>query len=484
MGLVRSIARNSLSMGMVQVAGQLSTFILSIFLTNYLPDQYGIYTYAFSLSALIFILADFGLGFQMVVEVAPDHSRASQHLTNTIFLRGILGAISFVATVLIVLIGNPPPEVSFAIIIIAMATAFNWITMTFNSILTAFEQMHYVLYTNLVERIFTVSVAIALLTLGFGLEVIVMVVLVGSIINVILSYLVSKRYVCVPARGVNIRMALQQLKRAVPYALSGLLQSSLYSLNAVLIWNIIMWNGGSITDAVASNGFYTLAFNLVIVLVSVPTVLMNALLPVISRLYQTSTDLTRLTQQKTMKYMFTLGIPIAVGGIFLAPDIILLFYPETFLPSANVFRALIPTVAISFFGVGIGSVLASAGLIRLSTIATGVGALVNVSLCFTLIPYFREVGAAVAFTLGFFSISMMAFYFLSTRVFRVNLADILLKPLVAVAGMALVLFVLPGLGLFPAMAIGAVTYFFLLFALRTIDEEDRKILVRILNREA
>jgi O-antigen/teichoic acid export membrane protein len=471
-------------MGMVQVAGQLSTFILSIFLTNYLPDQYGIYTYAFSLSALIFILADFGLGFQMVVEVAPDHSRASQHLTNTIFLRGILGAISFVATVLIVLIGNPPPEVSFAIIIIAMATAFNWITMTFNSILTAFEQMHYVLYTNLVERIFTVSVAIALLTLGFGLEVIVMVVLVGSIINVILSYLVSKRYVCVPARGVNIRMALQQLKRAVPYALSGLLQSSLYSLNAVLIWNIIMWNGGSITDAVASNGFYTLAFNLVIVLVSVPTVLMNALLPVISRLYQTSTDLTRLTQQKTMKYMFTLGIPIAVGGIFLAPDIILLFYPETFLPSANVFRALIPTVAISFFGVGIGSVLASAGLIRLSTIATGVGALVNVSLCFTLIPYFREVGAAVAFTLGFFSISMMAFYFLSTRVFRVNLADILLKPLVAVAGMALVLFVLPGLGLFPAMAIGAVTYFFLLFALRTIDEEDRKILVRILNREA
>ena len=471
-------------MGMVQVAGQLSTFILSIFLTNYLPDQYGIYTYAFSLSALIFILADFGLGFQMVVEVAPDHSRASQHLTNTIFLRGILGAISFVATVLIVLIGNPPPEVSFAIIIIAMATAFNWITMTFNSILTAFEQMHYVLYTNLVERIFTVSVAIALLTLGFGLEVIVMVVLVGSIINVILSYLVSKRYVCVPARGVNIRMALQQLKRAVPYALSGLLQSSLYSLNAVLIWNIIMWNGGSITDAVASNGFYTLAFNLVIVLVSVPTVLMNALLPVISRLYQTSTDLTRLTQQKTMKYMFTLGIPIAVGGIFLAPDIILLFYPETFLPSANLFRALIPTVAISFFGVGIGSVLASAGLIRLSTIATGVGALVNVSLCFTLIPYFREVGAAVAFTLGFFSISMMAFYFLSTRVFRVNLADILLKPLVAVAGMALVLFVLPGLGLFPAMAIGAVTYFFLLFALRTIDEEDRKILVRILNREA
>lgn len=484
MGLVRNIARNSLAMGAVQVAGQLSTFVLSIFLTNYLPDQYGVYTYAYSLAALVFILADFGLGFQMVVEVAPDHSRASQHLTNTIFLRGVLGAISLAVTFIIIAVDQPPAEVTFAILIIAIATAFNWLTMTFNSILTAFEQMHYVLYTNLVERFFTVSAAIVMLVLGFGLEAVVLVVLAGSIINAALSYLVSKRYVCVPAKRVDVRGSVRQFRRAVPYAMSGLLQSSLYSLNAVLIWQIIMWSGGPLSDAVTSNGYYTLAFNMVVVLVSVPTVLMNALLPVISRLYRTSTDLARLTQQKTMKYMFALGLPIAVGGVFLAPDIILLFYPASFLPSAEVFRILIPTVAISFFGVGIGSVLASAGLIRLSTVATGLGAGVNVALCLALIPLWGERGAAVAFTLGFLTISAAACYYMATRVFKVNLTDILLKPTVAVAGMALALYVLPDLGLFPSMGVGMVVYFVLLFALRAIDKEDREILVRILNKEA
>ena len=170
--------------------------------------------------------------------------------------------------------------------------------LTFNSILTAFESMHYVMYTNLVERLFTVSMAIVMLLLGFGLEVIVMVVLVGSILNVVLSYLVTTRYVCVPARRVDIRGAISQFKRATPYATAGLLQTSLYSLNAVLVWQIILRVGGTVQEASEATGYYNLAFNMVVVLVSVPTVLMNALLPVISRLYHTSTDLAKLTQQK------------------------------------------------------------------------------------------------------------------------------------------------------------------------------------------
>ena len=484
MGLVRNVARNSLALGTVQVAGQISTFILSIFLASHLPDQYGTYTYAFSLSALVFILADFGLGFQMVVEVAPDHRKASQHLTNTIFLRGVLGAASLLVMVAIVAIDRPPETVTFAILIIGLSTAFNWITMTFNSILTAFESMHYVMYTNLVERLFTVSMAIVMLLLGFGLEVIVMVVLVGSILNVVLSYLVTTRYVCVPARRVDIRGAISQFKRATPYATAGLLQTSLYSLNAVLVWRIILRVGGTVQEASEATGYYNLAFNMVVVLVSVPTVLMNALLPVISRLYHTSTDLAKLTQQKTMKYMFALGLPITVGGMFLAQDIILLFYPEMFIPSAAVFRVLIISVALSFFGVGIGSVLASASLIRLNTLAAGAGALVNVLLCLALIPLFSEVGAAIAFTAAFFSITATALYFMSTRVFKVNLTDILLKPLVAASGMALVLLIFPDLGLFPSIGLGAVVYFALLFAVRALDKEDRDILVRILNKEA
>lgn len=180
MGLVRNVAKNTLAMGSVQILSQISTFILSIFLARYLGSQnYGTYTLAFSLATLIFIIADFNLGFQMVVEVAPNKEIAPQRLINTLLLRVILGGVALLVTLVVVLVGNQPAEVSYAIIIIALATAFNWLYQAFAAMYTTFEKMHLVLYTSIVERSFTVTTAIVLIVLGFGLEAVVLVVLAG-----------------------------------------------------------------------------------------------------------------------------------------------------------------------------------------------------------------------------------------------------------------------------------------------------------------
>jgi len=484
MGLVRSVAKNTLAMGSAQFASQISTFILSIFLQYYLSNEYGVYSYAFSLASLIFILSDFGLGFQMVVKVAPRLEIAPRYLTNTILLRGILGSIGMLITLAVVLVSGLPAYVSWAIMIIALATAFNWISMTFTSMMTAFEKMHYVLYTSLVERCFTVAVAIGMLMLGYGLGTVVMVVLTGSVLYMALSFVVTSRYVVKPARRPSLKEAREQLRTGVPFALTGVMQTSMYSLNAVLIWNLIMWFNGSTELAAHDTAVYNLGFNLVVALIAVPTILISALMPVISRLYQTSTDLTRLTQQKVMKYMFTLGLPITVGGILLAEKIITLLYAPEFWDSSAVFRLLVPAIAINYFGTGIGSVLASADRIRLNTMASTTGAIVNAVLCLALIPFLGATGGAIAFSLACLGMTGSALYFMSKHVFKVDLADILARPILAAAGMGAVLILLPGLSLIPSLLIGAGAYFVLLYIVGALDKEDKEILVKILKKGA
>jgi len=475
-------------MGSVQLASQISTFILSIFLQYHLGNAYGVYSYAFSLASLVFILADFGLGFQMVVDVSPNHKISSQYLTNTLFLRALLGGASMIITLVIVIISALPQDVSLAIMIIALSTAFNWISLTFTSMMTAFERMHYVLYTNLVERVFTVSVAIALLTLGFGLEAIVLVVLTGSMLNVVLSWLTTSKYITKPARRPDLAQSKHQIRTGVPYALTGVLTTSLYSLNAVLVWNVIMWTGQGSYMAAHATALYNLSFNLVVALIAVPTILITALLPVISRMYKTSTEMTKLTQQKVMKYMFSLGLPMSIGGIILADGIIQFFYAPEFWESARVFQYLVPVIAISYFGTGIGSVLASAKLIRLNTMASGVGATVNLVLCLVLIPFLGAIGAALAFTISFLALTITGLHFLTKNVFKVDLLDILIKPSVAGLGMGLVLVVLPGLfpglGFIPWIIVGVVVYFALMLAVGALNKEDKEILVKILKKEA
>jgi hypothetical protein len=65
-----------------------------------------------------------------------------------------------------------------------------------------------------------------------------------------------------------------------------------------------------------------------------------------------------------------------------------------------------------------------------------------------------------------------------------NLADILLKPLVAAVGMGLVLLFVPNLGLILSLIVGTATYFALFFAIGALDKQDKEILFKILKKEA
>jgi O-antigen/teichoic acid export membrane protein len=310
MGLVRNVTKNALAIGLVQLLAQISTFILSIFLARYLgSENYGAYTLAFSLTSLVFLIADFNLGFQMVVEVAPNKELAPQHLTNTLFLRVILGGVALAVTFVIVVAEKQPAAVSYAIMIIAFATAFNWLNQAFNAMYTSYERMHLTLLTSSIERIFTVTTAIVMVVLGFGLDVVVLVVLAGSILQFVTGYLICSRLVVRPARRPVLRQAARQLKGAVPYAMMNVFITSLYSINAVLVSLILVWDGGGYSAALTATGMYNLSFNMVTALIAIPNVLIISLLPVISRMYRNSVSMTQLMQQKVMKYMFALGLP-------------------------------------------------------------------------------------------------------------------------------------------------------------------------------
>ena len=130
MGLARDITKNAVAMALVQATTLISTFILSIFLARYLgTEKYGTYTLAFSLSTLIFFIADFNLGFQLIVEVAPNKEAAPRYLTNTLLLRALLGSVALVVTLLVTLVQNLPPDVILAVMF-SSAWASSWTTFS------------------------------------------------------------------------------------------------------------------------------------------------------------------------------------------------------------------------------------------------------------------------------------------------------------------------------------------------------------------
>lgn len=235
-------------------------------------------------------------------------------------------------------------------------------------------------------------------------------------------------------------------------------------------------------SALTATGMYNLSFNMVTALVALPTALIVTLIPVVSRMLRSSKDLTKMTQQKVMKYMFIIGLPLAVGGIILADKIVQFFYGPVYAPAAVVFAVLMPSVAVSFFDVGMGSVLASAKRVHLLTVANCTGAVVNIALCLALIPAYHEVGAAIAFTVAYFTLVAMTYFFLSRNVFKIDVMGIVARPVGAGCGMGILLLLLRGLGLFTSIAVGALFYFVLLLLIKGVDKQDREIFKAVLHK--
>lgn len=469
-------------MGMVQFVSQISTLILAMVLSARLGDGYETYTSAFSVATVVFLIADLGLGMKMVIDVAQNRDIASKKLTSVLFIRGTLGFVAIVLTVVYVVLQNPASDVTFAYLIIALSTGLSWIAQTFTSMFTAYEKMYYVFMTYLVERMFTVPTAIVLVLMGYGLETVVMVVLTGSILYVLLSYTVCSKLVVKPSRKVSLKDVKADLRSSAPFAINVALVSTLYSINGFLLLSIVGGLDGFDAGQAASNTF-TVAFNLVAALIAVPTVFRTALLPVIARLFGSSKEMTKLAQQKIMKYMYSLGLPMTLGGIVLADQIIGLLFPDR--PgSVIVLQILLPVLAISYFGTGQGSLLAAANLMHLSTVSSVAGAAVNLAVCVLLIPVWGASGAALAFTAATLITNLISHYYMSKRVVHLKVSEIIVRPTLAGLGMTVILLVLPWHNLFLSIAIGVIAYFGLLYILKAVDQEDMEIFRKALKKGA
>ena len=139
-------------------------------------------------------------------------------------------------------------------------------------------------------------------------------------------------------------------------------------------------------------------------------------------------------------------------------------------------------IAISYFGTGLGGVLASAGLVHYNTLSAAIGAGVNAILCCALVPFFGAIGAAAAFTISYVAIVVSGERFMAKKIFSVDVRDILVKPIISAMIMGIVLLILPHMSLIISLLVGVISYFGVFLILGGLNKEDREILKRVMKK--
>ena len=475
MRTIQRIAKNIIALYGSQLINSILSLVLLILIARTLGDViFGKYSFAIAFTAIFAIFSNLGYDVFIVREVAKDKSRAYKYLSNIVTIRFLLYFILFTLFVVSINAMGYPADTKNAVYLFGGYILLTSFASLFRMVFRAFEKMEYDAFSRVAANIIRVTLGILVLFLGYGLIELGFVFLFTGIFDVLFSFLICIKKFVNPGMEVDLDFWKNSIKIALPLGMA-----SIFGLIYIKI-DIVML---SIMKGDAVVGWYTAAYNLTFSLHAIPDLFMNALLPLMAIYFVSARTSLKAVYEKSFRYLFMLGLPLATGTTLFADKIINFFYGQQFTNSSIALQILAWDILLIFLYRCIYYSLISIGKQNQIMKVTGICALVNISLNFVLIPSFSYVGAGIATIITELILFGILFSISSKNISRLSLHKILIKPIIATALMGSLIYVFSDINFVLVIFLSMLFYFTAIYLMGGITKEDTKMLKNILGRD-
>lgn len=476
MNVAQRVAKNTIFIAVSQALIKAINFIFIVFLARLIGAQdFGKYSFVMVLFGMLSLLANFGFDVLIIRDIARNRSLSSTYFWNSLFIKLIVSL--FILFIISVFFGFTS-IISDAIkrnclLISCFILSFNCITQTMWSFTDAYEKMQYHSILNVFYNFGRMAIGLTLIFMGYGLIILFLGLLFVEILVLISTALVTDKAIKLPPVGINFNIIGDLIGKSWSFALLGFLGLIYFRVDIL----ILSWLKGDETV-----GWYNAAYGLLVGLMFIPDSLITALFPVMSRYYKNSEEALRLTYQKSVKYLFILGLPLAIGMIILADNIILFFYGEAYINSIIALRILGIALFFVFINAPLGRMLFSIDKQRIVLLLSFATVAANIILNLLMIPKLSYIGSSVATVVSEVLSSLIFFSLLIRFSFKSDIFKIALKPFIACLPMSVFVYFFRQLNLFLLIFLGGCIYFIILFTIRTFDLEDEYLFKRVFQR--
>lgn len=444
----RSIARNS-ALG---ITGQLAIRALSVLFSiavvrRFGSDTFGQYSSVLAFVALFSVLSDLGLGSWGTRAVAEDRPQTSALVWRVASIRLLLSVATGTVIIGLAALLYPTRQI-LAIAIASCALLLFGINGAFDMAWLGHERLDISSTISVINQLAFVAIGSAVLILHGGVIALVLASLAALAIATAVSWRMAKRLLALALARPTLRGAWPLVCACAPI---GAIQISLlisYKADTVLL---------SLFRDNATVGIYAVAYNLIFSLMLLSHSVNLALFPALSRSASDGEALTRLTA-RAMKYLLTVGVPIAFGGALLAPALIRFLYTDAYAESATVLRIVIWVLPLMFLTEFAGYYATAIHRERPAGLAALIMAGANIALNLVCIPRFGLWAAAIITVITEIVFLAQYLWILRDRQVIGTLVRLIWRPVVASVGMTLALALLP-LGFLPlAIVVGMAVY--------------------------
>ena len=467
MSTAKTVGKNILVLFVSQIVSMGIGFFYLIFSARYLgPELFGLLTFALAFTGIFGLLLDLGLNNLAIREVARDKSRANEYLSNTTFIKLIMGVVTFGLTAVVAYSLGYSGETLAVVYLLTLSTIFVAFTASFYAIFQSFERMEYQSIGAILGGLLLLTGAVILIARSAGVVAFAAIYLISNALVLGYSFFISIRKFHLFKVEVDLDFWGPTIRQALPFGLSGFFTTIYFWIDSLML---------SLIQGNQAVGWYNAGYRLVFSLLFIPTIFSAAVFPAMSRFHISSRDSLQLMWKKFVRFMLILAIPIAVGTTLLAGRVVPLIFGEGYAPSVAVVQLLIWSLVFIFLNATFVRLFESTNKQIVVTKITGLMVIVNVAINLVLIPKFSYVGASVAILITEV-IALVVLFLLAERdryvLKKTELANIVLKIVGASAIMGLFIAYLQNLNLILVIVSASLLYFGTLYVVKGIEKED------------
>ena len=348
-------------------------------------------------------------------------------------------------------------------------------TVFLNGVFQAFEKVKYQAIGGILNS--GLLLVFILITIGFDFGVISIAIAYTIAYAFYFAYMLFNyvRRFGFPKFELDSEFIKSSLVNSLPFGLTNFFYTIYFSIDIVML---------SYLTGDFATGLYKSAYNIITVFTTFFVVYQSVVFPVMSKFFEESQDLIKVSYELSIKYLLMIIIPISVGVYFYASPIVDIIYSHQYSLSYTTVQILIWTVSFLFIN-GAGSILLNAiDKERTVTKIYILAAIFNVCLNLIMIPMLSYEGAAIATVLSEIFITVLILHPILKTSYKPDYRILINIGKLVICGIILLIaFNLINTSIWLAIPIGLVIYIISLLLTRSIDNQDRIIIKEILSKQ-
>ncbi|MCX7610562.1 MAG: flippase [Ignavibacterium sp.] len=364
-----------------------NVFIFWLLARFYGPEQFGIFTFAHALATTFIILADFGLDVLLITEISSHKSERKKIIENLFGIKLIFVSTAFLFMLLVSRFFPLGRRAFELILIFSFYLVFTSLSNFLYSIFRGYEKFIFETRASLITNILLIISSAILLFFRISTVYIALVFVTARLLGVLICFIYLKRL----DSSIKIRISFSDFH---------LLKNKTFIFGLHLIFSYLFFQIDTFLLAKISGeyavGIYQSVFKLIMLPLVIPDILINSLMPTLSRLHKESENEWLKLGSFMGKILIITIIPITTILYFYADKIIDLIYGlKNFGDAVFVLRVFSIILLVRFLLEPFALMLTTCDRqkIRLTTVM--IATLLNITLNSYLIPKYGVDGAAI-----------------------------------------------------------------------------------------